>query len=409
MPVLGCIADDFTGGTDLANNLVKAGFRTVLTTGVPTHPLPDVDAIVVALKSRTAPVQEAVQDSLAALTHLQGAGCQRFYFKYCSTFDSTPEGNIGPVTDALLEALGESYTVMCPAFPDNGRTVYQGHLFVWDRLLSESGMQNHPLTPMTDPDLVRFLQQQTTNLVGLLRSQVIHQGTEAVQAELDRLQDQGKHLIVTDALSNRDLKVLAQATSHLKLVTGGSGLALGLTAPESSGPGQIFPEFTGRRLILAGSCSKATLEQLEHAKTLYPHLKLHPEQLAEHFDDVLEQALEWSLSQAEGLPILLYASSAPDEVKSAQRALGREHSGALVEKALSTLAVRLSEQGFSQIIVAGGETSGAVVQALSPDHLLIGPEICPGVPWTATPSLNLALKSGNFGSRTFFEDAWEVL
>ncbi|GEM47236.1 3-oxo-tetronate kinase [Deinococcus cellulosilyticus] len=409
MPILGCIADDFTGGTDLASNLVKSGFRTVLTTGVPSHPLPDVDAIVVALKSRTAPVQEAVQDSLDALAYLQGAGCVRFYFKYCSTFDSTPEGNIGPVTDALLDALKEPYTVMCPAFPDNGRTVYQGHLFVWDRLLSESGMQNHPLTPMTDPDLVRFLQLQTVHKVGLLKHQVVQQGAAEVKKTLEDLHAKGKRLIVADALNNSDLKVLAEGTAHLKLVTGGSGLALGLTAPESSAAGQPFPRLMGRRLILAGSCSRATLEQLEHAKSLYPHLKLHPEQLAEHFDDVLQQALDWSLNRSEKLPVLIYASSAPEEVKSAQQALGREHSGALLERALSTLAVRLSEQGFSQIIVAGGETSGAVVQKLNPGHLLIGPEICPGVPWTATPTHNLALKSGNFGSRTFFEDAWEAL
>lgn len=407
MPVLGCIADDFTGGTDLASNLVKSGFRVVLTTRLPEGPLPEVDALVVALKIRTVPVSEAVEEALKALDFLQQAGCQRFYFKYCSTFDSTPLGNIGPVTEALLERLSETHTILCPAFPDNGRTLYQGHLFVGNRLLNESGMQHHPLTPMTDPDLVRVLSAQSRLQVGLLSHDHVRKGPQAAGETLKTLSQQAS-LILTDALCNEDLHTLAEATSHLKLITGGSGLALGLKPPATHQEAHPFEWFEGRKAILAGSCSRATLQQLEHAKKIFPHLKLHPEQLASDLEGTLQTALDWCLNQPEDLPVLVYASGHPEEVQSAQERLGKQEAGHLIEHALSSLAILLSEQNFTRFIVAGGETSGAVVQALKVPYLQIGPAICPGVPWTATDRLNLALKSGNFGSERFFEEAWEV-
>ncbi|MFN3297113.1 3-oxo-tetronate kinase, partial [Caldimonas sp.] len=224
MTVLGVIADDFTGATDVASMLVRAGMRTVQVIGVPDGPPPKADAVVVALKSRTIPAAQAVADSLAALRWLQAAGAKQFYFKYCSTFDSTPAGNIGPVTEALLEALGSDFTIACPAFPENGRTVFRGHLFVGDQLLSDSGMRHHPLTPMTDANLVKVLQAQSRGRVGLLRYDTVGQGVQAVRERLAQLRAEGVRLAVADAIDNDDLRTLAAACAGLPLITAGSGV-----------------------------------------------------------------------------------------------------------------------------------------------------------------------------------------
>src|ERR1700731_2789716 len=298
MPLLGCIADDFTGGTDFANNLVKSGFRTVQTLGIPrdAKTAVDSDALVVALKTRTCPREQAVKESLEALGWLRTLGCKQYYFKYCSTFDSTPRGNIGPVIEALLEALGSDFTIACPAFPDNGRTVYRGHLFVHDKLLNESGMQNHPLTPMTDPNIVRVLAAQTNLAVDLIRLDLVRQGKKAVSHALEMMKSQPPTVVVTDATSNEDLAVLAGAAKNLKLVTGGSGLALGLgknfrlqgrRAANSTAP-------PGRRAILAGSCSQMTLKQIEVAKKFYPHFRVQPGELDSQFESTLENVFHWA-------------------------------------------------------------------------------------------------------------------
>jgi len=227
--LLGCIADDFTGATDLANMLVRGGMRAVQTIGVPASDTTiEADALIVALKSRTIPAEEAVAQSLAALEWLRAQGCRQFLFKYCSTFDSTDKGNIGPVADALLDALGDDFTIACPAFPENGRTIFRGNLFVGDVLLNESGMQNHPLTPMTDPNLVRVLQRQTKSKVGLIAYDVIAKGPQAVRDRIAVLRNEGVRMAVADAVSDADLYVLGEACADLKLITGGSGIALGL-------------------------------------------------------------------------------------------------------------------------------------------------------------------------------------
>lgn len=417
MPILGCIADDFTGGTDLSNNLVKKGFRTVQILGLPsegTEPF-EADAIVLALKSRSSPASEAKALSLDALRWLRGVGCRQFYFKYCSTFDSTPAGNIGPVIDALLEELGEPFTVACPAFPDNGRTVYRGHLFVHDQLLNESGMQNHPLTPMRDANVLRLLSLQTPSQIGLLRYDTVAKGAESVRHKLAELRSRGARIVVADATSNQDLQTLGRSISDLKLVTGGSGLALGLQ-PEIVDE-RSFSEFTvptGDRAILAGSCSRATLSQIEHARAAYPSFQIKPLQLDHDFAGTLSAVRSWAGEQlSHHKTLLIYTSQSPEDVSAAQTRLGHQRSSELVEKALSTLALHLVVAGVRQLIVAGGETSGAVVNALKVQALRIGREISPGIPWAlglgSPHTVALALKSGNFGATDFFTTAWDIL
>jgi 3-dehydrotetronate 4-kinase len=418
MPLLGCIADDFTGGTDLANNLVKSGFRTVQTIGVPksSTQLNDVDAVVVALKTRTCPPERAISESTDALNWLKLLGCRQFYFKYCSTFDSTPRGNIGPVIELLLRELGETLTIASPAFPDNGRTVYRGHLFVHDRLLNESGMQNHPLTPMTDPNIVRVLAAQTNLAVDLIRLDLVRKGKKAVSHALKMITTKTPTAVVTDATSNDDLAVLAGAAKNLKLVTGGSGLALGLgknfRLQGRSAASSVAPP--GRRAILAGSCSRMTLKQIEVAKKFYPHFRVEPRELDSQFESTLENVLDWAQKHRSiREPLLVYTSAAPEEIKMSQKTLGVEHAGHLCEAFLASLAAKLVDDGVTQLIVAGGETSGAIVTKLGVDLLRIGPEIDPGVPWTLASSghreIALALKSGNFGSEEFFVGAWHRL
>jgi uncharacterized protein YgbK (DUF1537 family) len=424
-PLLGCIADDFTGATDLAGMLVRAGLRTVQTIGVPPGDLGadpaarQTDAIVVALKSRTVPAADAVERSLAALAALRRAGCQRFFFKYCSTFDSTDRGNIGPVADALLDALGAPLSIACPAFPENGRSVFLGHLFVGEVLLSESGMKDHPLTPMTDANLVRVLQRQARRKVGLVRYDAVAAGPDAIRGRLEALRADGAGLAVVDAVSDADLHRIGEACADLPLVTGGSGVAMGLPAAWRArgllGPGEgaaTLPRTGGLRAVVSGSCSAATLGQVAAAvEAGTPAFRVDPLRLAAG-EDVVAAALDWAGPRLPAGPVLVYATAEPQAVRAAQEQLGRERAGELVEAALAAVARGLVERGVGQLIVAGGETSGAVVNTLGVRALRIGPQIAPGVPWTATLGerpLALALKSGNFGARRFFVDAWSVL
>lgn len=423
MPLLGCIADDFTGATDLASMLVRGGARCVQTIGVPDASvrLDEVEAIVVALKTRTEPVELAVQASLTALEWLRNQGCEQFYFKYCSTFDSTPEGNIGPVTDALLDALGESFTVACPALPENRRTVFNGYLFANDVPLNESGMQDHPLTPMRDANLVRVLTPQTRRAVGLIDYRCLEAGAEAVRSRIDSLRADGTGIAICDAIEHRHLEVLGAACEGLKLVTAGSGLAVGLAAQwRARGVlGVIADKDTlavpvGRRAILSGSCSRMTLSQIEHARSHYPAYYLDTNALMADTEGVIEDALAWATTQSPDAPILIYASSSPEQVQAGQRQYGMAVVGERIEFAMAKIAQRLvTEQGIGQLLVAGGETSGAVVHALGVQALRIGPSIAPGVPWTQSQGgaapLTLALKSGNFGGPDFMVKAWEVL
>ena len=420
-PLLGCIADDFTGATDLANMLVRGGMRTVQTIGVPaSNETIEADALVVALKSRTIPAAEAVAQSLAALDWLRAQGCRQFFFKSCSTFDSTDAGNIGQVTDALLDALSSggsasAFTIACPAFPENGRTIFRGHLFVGDVLLNESGMENHPLTPMRDANLVRVLQRQSRSKVGLVRHDAVAKGAASVRTAFDALRHDGVRMAIADAVSDADLHVLGEACADFTLITGGSGVALGLPAnfrragllDEQADAAQL-PHVEGLSAVLAGSASKATNAQVAAWRATRPAFRVDP-LAAARGEAVVEQALAFAqpyLDQAE--PVLIYATATPDEVKVVQRELGVNEAGHLVEATLASIARGLRERGVRKFVVAGGETSGAVVQALDVHTLRIGAQIDPGVPATATTGaepLALALKSGNFGTTDFFDKA----
>jgi uncharacterized protein YgbK (DUF1537 family) len=416
---LGCIADDFTGATDLANMLVRGGMRTVQSIGIPSAESLaelDADAIVIALKSRTTPAAEAVEESLAALQWLRDRGCEQIFFKYCSTFDSTAKGNIGQVSEALLTALNSDFTLACPAFPENGRTIFRGHLFVQDQLLNECGMQNHPLTPMTDANLVRVLQSQTSKKVGLLRYDSVAKGVEGVRARIAELRADGVTMAIADALSDADLYTLGEACADLPLLTGGSGLALGLPGNFRKA-GKLrdvdaaqLEHVNGGEVVLAGSASVATNGQvaawLEAGR---PALRIDPLALADG-KPVVEDAL--AFARDAGQTVLIYATSSPEEVKAVQQKLGVERAGAMVEDALGKIARGLLDAGVKRFVVAGGETSGAVVQALGVSLLKIGAQIDPGVPATISSGgepLALALKSGNFGGRDFFDKALKQL
>ncbi len=419
--LLGAVADDLTGATDLALMLAREGMKTVQVVGTPPDgfDIGDAEAVVVALKSRTIPAEEAVRLSLEAARWLSAGGARQIIFKYCSTFDSTPAGNIGPVAEALMAALGASVTIACPAFPANKRTVYRGHLFVGDLLLSDSPMKDHPLTPMRDANLVRVLQAQTRLPVGLVAREVVAEGPAAIRAAFDAAATDGPRMLVVDAITDGDLRAIGAAAADLTLITGGSGIAIGLPANfraagliEGRGAPVTLTAPEGRAVILAGSCSTATRRQVASAIAAgMPALKIDPLALADGSETV-DGVVAFIAAAGEG-PALAYASDEPEAVAAAQARLGRDAAGALVEHLFAEVAVALRARGYTRFLVAGGETSGAVVQALGVAALEIGPEIDPGVPWTrslggAAP-VALALKSGNFGTDDFFLKAWRLL
>jgi uncharacterized protein YgbK (DUF1537 family) len=420
---LGCIADDFTGATDLANNLVRAGMRVVQTIGTPdASDSVDADAVVVALKSRTLPAAEAVAQSLAAVQWLKAQGATQIYFKYCSTFDSVyagdARGNIGPVTEALMDALGTDFTVATPAFPDNQRTVFKGHLFVGDALLGESGMRNHPLTPMADSNLVRIMQAQCKRRVGLLDYSVVARGEAAIAEHVAQLKAQGVGIAIVDAVSNADLMLLGRALARLPLLTAGSGLAIGLPANFSIAPSataSALPPAQGACAILSGSCSVATNAQVKHFMDAgLPAFAIDPVQLASGVN-VVQQALDWAAPWLGQKPVLVYSTADTTALKTAQAFLGVQAAGDMVEKALSDIARGLVELGVGQLIVAGGETSGACVQALGITRMQVGMQVAPGVPWChavtglAGKTVHILLKSGNFGAQDIFSQAFGLL
>jgi 3-dehydrotetronate 4-kinase len=420
MPVvLGAIADDFTGATDLCNTLVRRGMKTVQLIDVPggNVPAPDAEAVVIALKSRTIPVGDAVAMSLKALAWLRDAGAKQILFKYCSTFDSTDQGNIGPVAEALLDALGSDFTLYCPAFPEAGRTIFKGYLFVGDVLLSESGMRDHPLTPMRDPSLVRVLQRQCKGKVGLVQQVTVAKGPAAIAEAFAALKRDGYRHTIVDAIADHDLEAIGEAAKDFALITGGSGIALGLPANfrhlgliGDGGNADILPKISGKAAVLSGSCSQATLAQLAYMRERAPVFAIDPLAAASGAK-VADEALAWAGARLGDQPILFAATAPPDEVAAVQGKLGREKAGALIEGIMAEIARGLVGHGVRRLVVAGGETAGAVVQALGVTGLQIGRQIDPGVPWTVSlndPPLALALKSGNFGKPDFFLRAFEA-
>ena len=416
---LGCIADDLTGAADLAGLLARSGVAVGLRLGVPAGEaaadVPVAPFEVIALKCRTEPVADAVVAARAAWGWLASRGASRCYWKYCSTFDSTPEGNIGPVADALLEALGADVTVHAPAFPENGRTVYQGRLFVGEVPLDESPMRDHPLTPMRDSDLARLLAPQTVRPVAKLTLPTVRAGREAIAAAVAERAASGDAHLVADAVEDADLVELVRGTEALSLLCGGSAFASHVPALArvrgllpGDAPAPVRPRGSGPALVLAGSCSAATRGQIEAWPADWPALRLG----ARDAEDPTG-ACAWLRGALGDAPALVHSSAAPDEVAAAQGRLGRERAGELFERALGALALEAVELGAGRLVVAGGETSGAVLGALGADRFGVGPEIAPGVPWCAATvagrELAVAMKSGNFGGPRFFAEAFERL
>ena len=415
--LIGCIADDLTGATDVAVTFSREGLSVIQVNGVPdaTFQTPDADVIVVALKSRTMPVDGAIAQSLAALAWLRDRGAQQIYFKICSTFDSTPVGNVGPVADALCDAIGARLNIVTPAYPRNARTVYQGHLFVGEALLSDTGMRTHPLTPMTDSNLVRVLGMQTSRRVGLLPYSVVAQGEAAARRTLGELADAGCRHVIADAIDDAQLETLGKMLSREVLATGGSGLATGMASSlrktDRTKAGAVLAWPRGPGVILAGSCSTATLAQLAAVKDVLPSRSLPPLELAQEGSAVISATIDWAKGQLGERPVLICSSAPPDQVAAAQAELGRERAAQLVEDAMRRIARELAATGVKRFVIAGGDTSGAVVEALGVRALSIGPEIAPGVPWALAADgtdYALALKSGNFGGVDFFVRAFEV-
>jgi uncharacterized protein YgbK (DUF1537 family) len=418
--LLGCIADDLTGATDLALMLTRGGMRTVQIMQVPdgSLKLDGIDALVVALKTRTCPVDEAIELSLKSAEALLELGAKQLFFKYCSTFDSTDRGNIGPVAEALLDRTRSDLALACPAFPTNKRTVYMGNLFVGDVPLAESPMKDHPLTPMRDSNLVRVLQRQSKAKVGLVPFAVVDKGPEAITEALVAARRTGERLVIVDAITDKHLIDMGTAAVDMPLITGGSGIALGL--PDNfvrkglmrpAAPPTKLKAPKGRAAIIAGSCSEATRGQVAAAIAAgLPAEAVDPFAIKEGAVSGTTLAA-WAQRQQADKPVLIYSSADPDTVRRVQDKLGREDAGAMIEQVLAATAKALVAAGFTRLIVAGGETSGAVVNGLGVTALEIGPEIDPGVPWTRAVGhdLVLALKSGNFGAPDFFLKAWERL
>ena len=403
--LLGCIGDDFTGSSDLANTLAKGGMQVALFSGIPDGSS-DAEAGVVALKSRTIAPQEAVVQSLAALEWLLSQGCSQIFFKYCSTFDSTAQGNIGPVADALADRLGENAVIICPAFPATGRTIYQGHLFVNGKPLHESGMQNHPLTPMTDPDLRRWLKPQTQRTVAHIPAEIVMQGAGAIAQAMGVVTTPS--LVVVDAITDVNLLEIGKAAKGRKLITGGSGVALGLPANfELTGNQTCWSGVQGAGAILSGSCSAATRGQVAAYAKNHPSFEISAEQVMSN--EVTAQGIaNWMLDNIDAAP-LAYSSADPATVVAAQAEYGVDEVATKIETLFASIAQLLIAGGVKRLVSAGGETSGAVVEGLGIKAMKIGPEIAAGVPAMRAGDLAIALKSGNFGDVDFFETALETL
>ncbi|WP_441240500.1 3-oxo-tetronate kinase [Tardiphaga sp. 768_D3_N2_1] len=420
---LGCIADDYTGASDLANTLTRCGLRTVQTIGIPADDLqlPDVDAVVVSLKSRSIAASKAVEKSRAAEKWMRSRGADHVLFKICSTFDSTDAGNIGPVMDALRIDSGDNIVLVTPAFPETGRTVYQGNLFVGSVPLNESPLKDHPLNPMHDSNLVRVLARQSATNIGLVDLGVVACGADVVRTHLDGLSESGFGAAIIDAVFASDLETIGAVALGHRVSVGASGMGLGLArALVASGRVKANAATSiketpvgGAAACLAGSCSQATLQQIARAEQMMPVLHLDPEQVIAGGAEV-QRALGWAKERLARGPVLIASSSTPDQVTALQKRHGRDAAGHAIEQAMADLAEGLVRAGVQRLVVAGGETSGAVVDRLGIPGFLVGAEIAAGVPvlravGTAEHQMLLALKSGNFGGPAFFEDALALM
>ncbi|MGH9309046.1 MAG: 3-oxo-tetronate kinase [Vicinamibacterales bacterium] len=408
----GAIADDITGGTDLASAIRQTGLTVLQTIGVPRALNHTADVVIVSLKTRTAPVSEATEAASTAAAMLRAAGAAGLYFKYCSTFDSTDEGNIGPVIERLLDDLSAPFAMSTPAYPELGRTVYLGHLFVGDRLLSESSMRNHPLTPMRDANLVRVLGRQCRSPIGLVPFPAVEAGARGIRRACGALEASGHRIAIADAISPTHLRRIAESCASFPLVSGAAGLGRSLAQRKAAGatsgpPKEVDADARLPAAVLSGSCSSATQAQVQRLAAVLPSRAVDPLKLAAD-ERELTNLIDWACDRAGKDSLLVYSTANPGSVREVQRELGRIEAAAIVESTFRALASALAQCGVRTFIVAGGETSGAVLEALDIRALTFGSEIEPGVPWTFTvdpPGFRLALKSGNFGSTDFFSKA----
>jgi uncharacterized protein YgbK (DUF1537 family) len=420
MPLLlGAVADDYTGASDLANTLTRNGLSTVQTIGVPPAvlDLDGIEAVVIALKIRSVEAHHAVEAASEAYDWLVSRGARHVMYKICSTFDSTDAGNIGPVADALRIRAGTACALVTPAFPETGRSVYLGRLFVGDALLHESPLKDHPLNPMRDSNLVSVLRRQSKAPVGLIDLPMVAQGAEAVSHRLRELGNRGCGAGIADAVFERDLETIGDAAAREAFSVGASGLGLGLARAlareRGQGAGAAVEPVGGLAAVLAGSCSRATLEQIAAAQGDMPVLRLSAQALVEGRSEVAH-ALDWARARLARGPVIIASSAEPAEVAALQARHGREAAGHAIERALAEIAFGLAAAGVRRLVVAGGETSGAAVDRLGVTAFRLGPEIAPGVPLMRTMGreggeMQMALKSGNFGGRDFFVRALAMM
>lgn len=412
---LGVIADDFTGATDIASFMVNAGWKVVLFNGVPAEAFDqeNIDAVVIALKSRSILAKTAVEQSLCASNWLKSQGCKRQLFKYCSTFDSTKEGNIGPVTDALMENLGAPITLICPAVPDNGRTILQGHLFVKGQLLNQSGMEHHPVTPMKESSLKKLMEAQSAGRCDVINLDTIKNHAEDIPDALARLAENKIKYVICDVLDNNDLLTIARETADFALVTGAAGIGYAIAALDTMHKSTDKPAFAiskeGASIVLSGSCSSMTNQQVNFYQQRASSLALDVEKIL-HQPAYLQTVTAWVLTHKNDvLAPMVYATQPPQIIEIIQKNYGAEFVSEKIESFFATLAHNLSKEGFNKFIVAGGETSGAVSQGLNIKGMMIGEAVAPGVPWTQVLDEEkwVILKSGNFGNSDFFLKAQE--
>ncbi|MEZ5924081.1 MAG: four-carbon acid sugar kinase family protein [Hyphomicrobiaceae bacterium] len=414
MPLLlGAIADDLTGGIELASMLVAQGVRTGFGIGPAASLVEDAEAQVIALKTRVIPADEAVTAVLGGAERLITRGARQVFFKYCATFDSTPAGNIGPCAEALIDRLDAHRALFCPALCETGRTVYQGHMFGGSTLLSDSPKRFDPLTPMTDSNLVRVLQAQSRQKVGLIDHSIVEAGPEAIRYRSEQLAAEGATLQIVDTLNENHLAAIADAAAGMPLLTGNSSVAAHLPACwRRSGDLQatapiMLAGVDGPGAVIAGSVAEQTRQQLAVFGTHHPVLTLHLER-AFAGDDLVGEAMTFARQCMRQCRDFAISTAVPQAaVDQLQTRFGRAETAAQAEFILSTLAHRfVHELGVRRIVVAGGETSGAVVAALGLTRLEVGPYLGLGMSRAITrtePILGLSLKSGKLGSLDVFE------
>ncbi len=413
--LIGCVGDDFSGSSDAASFIADEGIRTLLLNGTPTEERLNFQedvAVVIALKTRTEETGKAVADTLRAVRWLKANGAEQLYVKYCSTFDSTKDGNIGPIVDALLEEYNIPYTILCPALPVNGRTVVDGHLYVNGVPLHRSHMKDHPLTPMWDADIEKLMEPQGKYPCLKINAAMLDLSKKAIRDIVQEFGRDKRHFyVIPDYIEAKHAQKIVEVFGDIPLLTGGSGLMYQLSLRFTHGKGhepEHLPSAVGKTIVLAGSCSKATLGQVEEFINRHKsHVKMDPLALLDGTQT--KQGIWDAIQSADADAVLVYSSDTPDNVKKAQKK-GAAKISELLEQTMAYLARQAADNGFDRIIVAGGETSGAVTKVLGYDAYLVGKSIAPGVPIMIpinNKRIRLVLKSGNFGQRDFFIRAIE--